>query len=174
MREPGICHARPARVSSTSSKRWCARGASWTGSSGTNTGASRTRGVPPKWRSTAARTAAGFDRADDDDDEIVGHITGAIVGDEIVARDDGEYVAMADDRIAIGMGAEGCFEKSFGKALVGIVARHGDLAQNDVALACHLVDRQGRVQGGVGEQIDGHADMLRRQVNVVNVRSNVV
>ncbi len=110
----------------------------------------------------------GGDVAGDDDHEVVGRVAFAVVGEQLVAGDGGEDVAVADDGLAQGM----VFEDGAGEGVpvgaVVVVVAHGDLAQDDVAFARDLVGGQRAVQRHVGEQIDGDIEVGGGQVDVID------
>ena len=64
--------------------------------------------------------------------------------------------------------AEGGRKKLLAEPVIRVVLPHVDLAQDDVALANHLVGGQRGVQHGISEHIDGDASMLGRDVDVIH------
>ena len=106
--------------------------------------------------------------ADNDDHEIVRHVACAVIVEKIVARDGRKHIAMADDRLTEGMFAKGGGKERVPQPVVRVVARHRDLAEDDLALLRNLGGRQRRMEHGVGEHVDRDGGMLARKINVVN------
>ena len=115
-----------------------------------------------------AASDVGGNVAGDDDDEVVGRVAFAIVGEKLVAGDRRKHVAMADHRLAQRMSLEHRARKGIPMATVVIVVAHRDLAQDDVAFAGHLVGRQSAAQHHVGEQIDRDVHVRRGKIDVVD------
>ena len=106
--------------------------------------------------------------ADDHQHEVVRHVAGAIIGQQVLVAVGREHIAVADDRLAVGMHAEGGFEQGLGEPLVGIVEAHVDLPQDDFLFLRHLPGGQDRMEHGIGEQVDGHGGVRGRHVDVIH------
>ena len=104
----------------------------------------------------------------DDHHQVIGDVARTIISRQIFTRNHRENILMANDRLPVGMLAERHRKQGVPEAVIGVVSRHRDLAQDDVALLGHLIRRQGRVQRRVGEDVDRQAYALAREIDVIN------
>ena len=104
----------------------------------------------------------------DDEHEIVGHVTGAIISNQIVTRGRGENVAVPDDRLPVRMRAKRSFKQRLPEPLIGIIQTHVDLAQNHFLFLRHFLGGQGRTQHCVGQEVDRHAGVLGRKIDIIH------
>ena len=84
---PGICQASTARVSSTASREWRSRGASWRGSPGTSISASRVRGISAEMPGDGRGDGVSVDVPDYHHRQIVRHIARLVIPVEIRVGD---------------------------------------------------------------------------------------
>ena len=125
------------------------------------------RGLAKVLRNAGAR-GPRVEIACDDQHQVVRHVAGAVVGQQILAGAGGKDIAMTDDGLTVGMRAEGRLKQRLREPLVGIIQAHVDLAQDNFLLLRDLIGGQGRVQHGVGEEVDGHRGVLSRQIDVID------
>ena len=110
----------------------------------------------------------GADIARNDDHNVVRHVPLPVIGQEGVAISGLENLLVADDRLTVGMLPERRCEERLPHAVVGIVPRHRDLAQDDFLFPEHLVRGQRRMEHGVGEHVDGNLEVLAGKVDVIH------
>ena len=110
----------------------------------------------------------GVHVAGDDEEHVIGHVAGAVVGGEVVAGEAVEDVEVPDDGVPVGALAEGGREHEFGAHAVGVIEAHGEFAADDLLLLCELLLRQGGVQGCVGEEFNRRGRAVRRDIDPVD------
>ena len=101
-------------------------------------------------------------------DQVVGHVTRVVVTEEVVARQGGEHLPVADDGMTVAMLAERRGEQGLAQAVIRIVLTHVDLAQDNLAFPRHFLCRQRGVKHGVREDVDRDSSVLGGQIHVVN------
>ena len=106
--------------------------------------------------------------ADDDEEEIVWRVTGAVIADDVLSFQFVEDVEQANDGQAIRTAYIRSFEKSFTRTPVRVVLPHVHLAADDVELLGERLLGQRGVLDDVAQDVDGDARAGVRHVDVID------
>ena len=110
----------------------------------------------------------GHDVAHDEEEDVVGRVTLAVVAHDVRALKRVEDVAVADDREAIRAARVSGLEEPAARAATGVVVAHVHLTADDVELLLQLVVGQRGVLHDVAEHVHGDARAGVRRVDVIH------
>ena len=106
--------------------------------------------------------------ADDDEGEIVRHVTRAVILEHVVARELIENIEQADNRQPVRMTLIGGSEEELSRHSVRIVHAHGELAPDHFLFLGVFFRGQGRVHHRIGEDIERNRDAVLRDVDPID------